>query len=95
MFGNIVKVIKSIVQRASYGRSQHKHEYGKYSTPTIQWENYDYWAITMRAMFASQDLWELVEDGLQEPADENAFNALTQAEKYLFKIHSQSFSIVQ
>ena len=39
----------------------------------------------MRAMFASQDLWELVEDGLEEPADENAFDALTQAEKDLLK----------
>ena len=39
----------------------------------------------MRAMFVSQDLWELVEDGLEEQADENAFNALTQAEKYSLK----------
>ena len=33
-------------------------------------KNYDYWAITMRALFSSQDLWELVEYGFEEPADE-------------------------
>ena len=48
-------------------------------------KNYEYWAIKMRAMFSSQDLWELVEDGLEKPADEQAFNALTQAEKDLLK----------
>ena len=36
-------------------------------------------------MFASRDLWELVEDGFEEPADENEFNRLTQAEKDLLK----------
>ena len=53
--------------------------------PQFNGKNYDYWAITMRAMFASQDLWELVKDDFEEPADEQAFNALTQAEKDLLK----------
>ena len=46
------------------------------NTQLIQFNgnNYDYWAITMRALFSSQDLWELVEDGLEEPVDLNAFN---------------------
>eukprot|EP00253_Pinus_taeda_P018707 PITA_18707 len=39
----------------------------------------------MRALFACQDLWELAEDGFEEPADENEFNRLTQAEKDLLK----------
>jgi len=39
----------------------------------------------MRALFASQDLWELVEDGFKEPTDENEFNRLTQVEKDLLK----------
>ena len=42
-------------------------------------KNYDYWAITMRALFASQEIWEIVEYGLEEPADVQAFNALSQA----------------
>ena len=36
-------------------------------------------------MFAAQDLWELVEDGLEEPTDEQAYNNLTQVEKDLLK----------
>jgi len=56
---------------------------GIYNTqlPQFNGKNYDYWAITMKALFASQDLWEFVEDGFEKPADENEFNNLTQAEK--------------
>eukprot|EP00253_Pinus_taeda_P017163 PITA_17163 len=53
--------------------------------PQFNRKIYDYWAITMRALFACQDLWELVQDGFEEPADENEFNRLTQAEKDLLK----------
>eukprot|EP00253_Pinus_taeda_P029927 PITA_29927 len=53
--------------------------------PQFNGKNYDYWAITMRALFASQDLWEIVEDGFDEPADETEFNRLTQGEKDLLK----------
>ena len=58
---------------------------GNTQLPQFNGKNYDYWAITMKAMFASQDLWELVEDGLEKPADENAFNGLTQTKKDLLK----------
>ena len=60
---------------------------GMFSTqlPQFNGKNYDYWAITMRALFASQDLWEIVEDGFDEPTNENEFNRLTQAEKDLLK----------
>jgi len=53
--------------------------------PQFNGKNYDYWAITMRALFASQDLWELVDDGFEEPVDENEFNRSTQAEKDILK----------
>ena len=33
----------------------------------------------MRAMFASQDLWDQFEDGFEELVGEQDFNALTQA----------------
>ena len=46
----------------------------------------------MRALFSSQDLWELVEDGLEEPADKNAFNAFTQAEKDFLKSNREKDS---
>eukprot|EP00253_Pinus_taeda_P009201 PITA_09201 len=53
--------------------------------PQFNGKNYDYWAITMRALFPSQDLWEFVEYGFEELAEENEFNRLTQAEKDLLK----------
>ena len=53
--------------------------------PQFNGKNYDYWAITMTALFASQDLWEIVEDGFDEPTNENEFNSLTPAEKDLLK----------
>eukprot|EP00253_Pinus_taeda_P025372 PITA_25372 len=60
---------------------------GMFNTQLQQFngKNYDYWAITMKALFACQDLWELVQDGFDEPADVNEFNRLTQGEKDLLK----------
>jgi len=55
-------------------------------------KNYDYWAIIIKALFASQDLWEFVEDGFEEPADEDEFNNLTQAEKELLKSYKKKDS---
>ena len=55
--------------------------------PHFNGKNYDYWSITMRALFISQDLWELVEYGFEEPADETTFNNLTQGEKDLLKLN--------
>ena len=46
----------------------------------------------MRALFASQGLWEFFEDGFEEPTDENAFNALLQEEKDLLKINRKKDS---
>ena len=60
--------------------------------PQFNGKNYDYQAITMRALFASQDLWELVEYGFEEPADENEFNRLTQAKKDLLKSNKKKDS---
>ena len=39
----------------------------------------------MKALFSSQEIWELVENGLQEPADAATYNALTQEERYLLR----------
>ena len=57
--------------------------------PQFNGKNYDYWSITMTALLASQDLWEIVEDGFEEPADETEFNALTQGEKDLLKSYKK------
>ena len=53
--------------------------------PQFNGKNYDYWSITMRALFTSQELWEFVEDGFEELADEEEFDDLTQVEKKLLK----------
>jgi len=45
--------------------------------PHFNRKNYDYWAITMKALFSSQDIWDLAENGFQEPA----YNALSQQER--------------
>ena len=60
--------------------------------PQFNGKNYDYWAITMRALFASQDIWELVEYGFEEPATEEEFIGLTQAEKELLKSNKKKDS---
>jgi len=49
--------------------------------PLFNGKNYDYWAIAMKALLASQDIWEFVEDDFEELADEDEFNNLTQGEK--------------
>ena len=53
--------------------------------PKFNGKNYYYWDITMRALFASQDIWELVEQGFQEPADATTLATLTVAERDLFR----------
>ena len=53
--------------------------------PQFNGKNHSYWSITMRALFASQGLWELVENGYPEPADAAALAALTVAERDLLK----------
>ena len=58
---------------------------GNTQLPQFNGKNYDYWEITMRALFASQELWELVEYGLEEPVDGKEFNSPTQAKKYFLK----------
>ena len=58
---------------------------GNVHLPQFNGKNYDYWSITMRALFVSQELWELVEDGFEEPANEVEFLLLTQAERESLK----------
>ena len=39
----------------------------------------------MKALFSSQDIWDLVENGFQEAADATTYNALSQAEMDLLR----------
>ena len=49
--------------------------------PEFNGKNHSYLSITMKALFASQVIWELVETGYAEPADATALAALTVAER--------------
>ena len=53
--------------------------------PQFNGKNYDYWAITMKAMFSSQDICDLVENGFQGLADTTTYNALSQEERDLLR----------
>ena len=41
-------------------------------------KNYEFWAIKMKILFFSQGIWDLIENGFNEPQDESA---LSQDEK--------------
>lgn len=53
--------------------------------PQFNGNNYDYWAITVKAMFSSQEIWYLVENGFLEPTNAATYNALSQAEMDLLR----------
>ena len=54
---------------------------GSLQTPIFTGKNYDYWPLTMKALFRGRDVWEIVQHGYVEPADMTAYNNLTQDEK--------------
>ena len=39
----------------------------------------------MKDLFIGQDVWEILQNGNVEPADQIAYNSLTQAEKYVLR----------
>ena len=65
---------------------------GNIHLPLFNGKNYDYLSITMRALFLSQDLWEFFEDGFEEPANEEEFDDLTQAEREMLKSNKKKDS---
>lgn len=42
--------------------------------PKLAKTNYDNWSIQMKILLGSQDLWEIVEDGYDEPASDAMLN---------------------
>eukprot|EP00253_Pinus_taeda_P002992 PITA_02992 len=49
--------------------------------PQFNGKNYSDWSIKMKALFAYQGIWKMVETGYAEPADATALVALTVAER--------------
>jgi len=46
-------------------------------TPIFTRKNYEYWSLTIKALFWSQDVWEIIENGYVEPTYQGTYNALT------------------
>ena len=44
-------------------------------------KNYEYWSLTVKDLFRGKDVWEIVQHGYVEPANQIAYNNLTQDEK--------------
>ena len=55
--------------------------FGSLLPPSLTGKNYEYWSLTMKALFRGQDVWEIVQHGYAELADMIAYNNLTQVEK--------------
>ena len=79
---------------------------GSLQTPIFTGKHYEYWSLTMKALFRRQDVWEIVQHGYAKSADMTAYNNLTQDEKdalreqrkkdgkYLFYIHQAMHEII-
>ena len=50
-------------------------------TPIFTGKSYEYWSLTMKALFRGQDVWEIVQNGYTKPVDHTAYNNLTQDQK--------------
>ena len=50
-------------------------------TPIFIGKNYEYWSLTMKALFRGQDVWDIVQNGYAEPADQMTYTNLIQAQK--------------
>ena len=53
---------------------------GSLQTPIFTRKNYEYWSLTMKALFRGQDVWEIVQHGYAQPADITTYNNLTRTE---------------
>eukprot|EP00253_Pinus_taeda_P009828 PITA_09828 len=49
--------------------------------PQFNGKNHSYWSITMKALFVSQGIWELVQTGYAEPVDATALAAMRVVER--------------
>ncbi|KAK9100717.1 hypothetical protein Scep_024147 [Stephania cephalantha] len=56
-----------------------------FQVPTLNNNNYDNWSIKMKALLGSQDVWDIIEKGYNEPADDAVFAALTPDQKTTLK----------
>ena len=60
---------------------------GSLQPPSFTGKNYEYWYLTMKALFRGQDVWQIVQHGYAELAGMTTYNNLTQAGKYVLREH--------
>ena len=48
---------------------------GQMLLPRLTKTNYENWSIQMKALLGSQDSWEVVEEGFEEPKDTTSYTA--------------------
>ena len=48
---------------------------GQMPLPRLTKTNYENWSIQMKAFLGSQDAWEVVEEGFEEPKDTTGYTA--------------------
>ena len=59
-----------------------------FQTPIFTWNNYEYWSLTMKALFKGrQYVWEIFHNGYAEPTDQTTYNNLTQDGKDTLREH--------
>ncbi|GMP68220.1 hypothetical protein CsSME_00027903 [Camellia sinensis var. sinensis] len=66
------------------------------STPIFNGENFDFWYVKMRTIFVYTELWDLAENGFEEPEDEEALtNPQKNQLKEQRKKDSKALSFIQ
>ena len=50
-------------------------------TPNFLGNNYEYWSLTMKALFRGQYIWEIFQNGYSEPVEQMTYNNPTQAQR--------------
>ena len=68
------------------GSSNQSFEAQPPSFPQFDGENYDFLCVKMKTQLISNDLWEYVEDGYDDPED---VDSLTDAQKQILKAHKR------
>jgi hypothetical protein len=49
--------------------------------PSFSGKNYDFWAIKMRTRLHTEDLWDIVLNGFEEPSNQEAYETMIQDQK--------------
>ena len=48
---------------------------------------YEFWSLTIKDLFRGQYVWEIVQNGYEEPTYQTTYNNLMQAKKYALREH--------